>query len=61
MAYKKSMGRSLPKVKTKKKVVKKPKASPSIDERPDWNGRFFVDSLGNFTKKHKNYKVIFTF
>lgn len=56
-AYKKSMGRNLPKVKTKKKTVKKPKASPSMEERPDWNGRFFVESMGNFTKIHRNYKV----
>lgn len=57
-AYMKSMGRNLPKIKHKKKTAKKivRKASP-VEERPDWNGRFFVDTIPNFTKIHKHYKV----
>jgi len=57
-AYMKNMGRSLPKVKHKKKIVKRKKhASPSLDERPDWNNRFYVDSIPNFTNVHTHYKV----
>lgn len=52
-AYKKSMEPSLPKIKHKKKGKRPKESSP----KPDWNGRFFVDSLGNFSAKHKNYKV----
>ena len=57
-AYKKSMGRNLPKIKHMKKPTKKPKKpSPDVEERPDWNGRFFVDTIPNFTKIHSHYKV----
>ncbi len=52
-AYKKSMQPSLPKIKHKKKAKKPKEASP----KPDWNGRFYVDSLGNFSSKHNHYKV----
>jgi hypothetical protein len=44
---------SLPKIKHKKKVKNNKEASP----KPDWNGRFFVESLGNFSTKHHHYKV----
>ena len=47
------MGPMLPKIKNKKKVKRVKDASP----KPDWNGRFYVDSLGNFTNKHNHFKV----
>jgi hypothetical protein len=56
-AYMKNMGRSLPKVKHKKKTMKKPQKASPVEERPDWNGRFFVESIPNFTKIHNHYKV----
>jgi len=56
-AYMKNMGRSLPKVKHKKKTMKKPRKASPVEERPDWNGRFFVESIPNFTKIHNHYKV----
>jgi hypothetical protein len=59
-AYMKSMGRNLPKIKHKKKPMKKPKKASPVEERPDWNGRFFVDTIPNFTKIHSHYKVLIT-
>lgn len=56
-AYMKNMGRNLPKIKHKKKPMKKPRKASPVEERPDWNGRFFVDSIPNFTKIHNHYKV----
>jgi hypothetical protein len=56
-AYKKSMGRNLPKIKHKKKPMKTPRKASPVEERPDWNGRFFVDTIPNFTKIHCHYKV----
>jgi len=56
-AYKKSMRRSLPKVKQKKKPANKSLRASPVEERPDWNGRFFVESIPNFTKIHHHYKV----
>jgi hypothetical protein len=57
-AYIKSMQHrgesSLPKIKHKKKVKRNKQPSP----KPDWDHRFYVDSLGNYTNKHNHYKVI---
>lgn len=55
-AYLKSMKASMPKIKHKRKVASKV-VSPL--ERPDWNNRFFVESIGNYSRKHHHFKQYF--